>query len=128
MRGNYESLATVSRLLCDPLAMSVASYRKTVAVQCDRGFTCAHVLLNLNNEFGKRDKIRGFLSIKLHFATSLKDSIIQGHECKILFIIWSYRVFWNENLSLGFPTKRDPNRSTQLPRLARILQFRLKQA
>ena len=23
-RGNYESLATVSRLLCDPLAMSVA--------------------------------------------------------------------------------------------------------
>ena len=39
MRANYESLATVSRLLCDPLAMSVASCRKTVAVQWDRGFT-----------------------------------------------------------------------------------------
>ena len=33
MRGNYESLATVSRLLCEPLAMSVASCRRTVAVQ-----------------------------------------------------------------------------------------------
>ena len=38
MWGNYESLATESRLLCDPLAMSVASCRKTVAVQWDRGF------------------------------------------------------------------------------------------
>ena len=33
MRGNYESLATVSRLFYDPLAMSAASCRKTVAVQ-----------------------------------------------------------------------------------------------
>ena len=38
MRGNYESLATVSRLLCDPLTMSITSCRKTVAVQWDRGF------------------------------------------------------------------------------------------
>ena len=35
----------------------------------------AHVLSNLLNEFGKRDKMRGF------FATSLINSIIQGHEC-----------------------------------------------
>ena len=39
MRGNNELLATVSRLLCDPLAISVASCRKTIAVQWDRGFT-----------------------------------------------------------------------------------------
>ena len=33
----------------------------------------AHVLLNLLNELGKRDKMRG--------VTSLINSIIQGHEC-----------------------------------------------
>ena len=37
----------------------------------------AHVLLNLLNKWGKRDKI----------ATSLINSIIQKHECLILFII-----------------------------------------
>ena len=31
----------------------------------------AHVLLNLLNEFGKSDKVRGLLSIYLFFATSL---------------------------------------------------------
>ena len=35
----------------------------------------AHVLLNLSNELGKRDKMRGF------FATSLINSIIQEHGC-----------------------------------------------
>ena len=34
----------------------------------------AHVLLNLLNELGKRDKMRGF-------ATSLINSILQEHEC-----------------------------------------------
>ena len=38
MRGYYESLATVSRLLCDPLATFVTKCRKPVAVQWDRGF------------------------------------------------------------------------------------------
>ena len=42
----------------------------------------AHVLLNLLNELGKIDKMRGlrehFISF---FATSLINSIIQGHEC-----------------------------------------------
>ena len=37
-----------------------------------------HVLLNLLNELGKRDKMREFY---LFFATSLINSIIQEHEC-----------------------------------------------
>ena len=38
---------------------------------------CAHVLLNLSNEFGKSDS-RAFY---LFFATILTNSIIQEHEC-----------------------------------------------
>ena len=41
----------------------------------------AHVLLNLLNELGKSDKMRGLLSIYLFFPTSLINSIIQEHEC-----------------------------------------------
>ena len=42
----------------------------------------AHVLLNLLNEFEKRDKMRGLSSILfLFFATSLMNPIIQEHEC-----------------------------------------------
>ena len=42
----------------------------------------AYVLLNLLNELGKRDKMRGLPSIlSLFFATSLINSIIQEHEC-----------------------------------------------
>ena len=41
----------------------------------------AHVLLNLLNELRKRDKMRGLPSILSLFATSLINSIIQGHEC-----------------------------------------------
>ena len=42
----------------------------------------AHVLLNLLNELGKRDKLkRGLPSILSLFATSLINSIIQEHEC-----------------------------------------------
>ena len=41
-----------------------------------------HVSLNLLNELGKRDKMRGLSSIlSLFFATSLINSIIQEHEC-----------------------------------------------
>ena len=39
----------------------------------------AHVLFNLFNKLGKRDKCK--------IATSLIDSSIQEHECYILFII-----------------------------------------
>ena len=45
--GDNESLATVSRLLCDPLAMFVASCRKTVAVQWDRGLTSCIAPFNM---------------------------------------------------------------------------------
>ena len=42
----------------------------------------AHVLLNLLNEVGKRDKMRGLPSIlSLFFATSLINSIMQEYEC-----------------------------------------------
>ena len=41
----------------------------------------AHVLLNLLNELGKRDKMRGLPSILSLFAMSLINSIIQEHEC-----------------------------------------------
>ena len=47
----------------------------------------AHVLLNLLNELGKRDKLRGLPSILSLLATSLINSIKQEHECSILFII-----------------------------------------
>ena len=41
----------------------------------------AHVLLNLFNELGKIDKMRGFPSILSFSATSLINSIIQENEC-----------------------------------------------
>ena len=48
----------------------------------------ARVLLNLLNELGKRYKMRGLpMFFFLFFTTSLINSIIQEHECKILFII-----------------------------------------
>ena len=46
----------------------------------------AHALLKLLNELRKKDKMRSF-AFYLFFATSLINSIIQEHECKILFII-----------------------------------------
>ena len=42
----------------------------------------AHVLLNLLNELGKRDKMRGLPSILSLFRNEFKIySIIQEHEC-----------------------------------------------
>ena len=40
-----------------------------------------HIFLNLLNEFGKRDKMRGLSSILSLFPMSLINSIIQEHEC-----------------------------------------------
>ena len=40
----------------------------------------AHVLLNLLNEIGKRDKIRGLLSF-LSLFRNLINLILQEHEC-----------------------------------------------
>ena len=41
----------------------------------------AHVLLNLLNELGKSDKMRGLSSILLLFRMSLINSILLEHEC-----------------------------------------------
>ena len=41
----------------------------------------AHVLLNLLNELGKRDKLEACRAFYLFFATSLINSIIQEPEC-----------------------------------------------
>ena len=41
----------------------------------------AHVLLNLLNEFGKRDKMRGLPSMLSLFRNELINSIKQEHEC-----------------------------------------------
>ena len=53
------------------------------AVPLYRGYyISAHVVLNLFNKLGKRDKMRGLPSIlSLFFATSVINSIIQEHEC-----------------------------------------------
>ena len=40
-----------------------------------------HVLLNLLNELGKRDQMRGLSSILSVFAASLINSMTQEHEC-----------------------------------------------
>ena len=41
----------------------------------------AHVLLNLLNELGKRDKMRGLPIILSLFRNEFNNSIIQEHEC-----------------------------------------------
>ena len=47
----------------------------------------AHVLLNLLNELRKRDKMQSLPSILSLISASLINSVIQEHECWILFII-----------------------------------------
>ena len=41
----------------------------------------AHVLLNLLNELGKRDKMQACQAFYLFFAMSLINSIKHEHEC-----------------------------------------------
>ena len=48
----------------------------------------AHVIFDLLNELRKRDKMRGLLAFYHFFATTLINSIIQEHECQIIFIMW----------------------------------------
>ena len=94
-------------LCCDPFVISAKSYKLTCTVLClynttfgvhkngRRGsYMSTHVLLNLLNKSSKRDKMLGkppILSLLLDLfnklATTLNNSIIQEHECKILFII-----------------------------------------
>ena len=47
----------------------------------------AHVLSNLLNELGKKIRCEALPSILSVFPTSLINSVIQEHECKVLFII-----------------------------------------
>ena len=44
-------------------------------------YMIAHVLLNLLNELGKIDKMRGLRAFYLFFATNLLNSIIQEYKC-----------------------------------------------
>ena len=46
-----------------------------------------HILLNLLNELGKKIRCEALPNILLICPTSLKNSIIQEQEYKILFII-----------------------------------------
>ena len=62
---------------------------------------CARVLLNLLNELGEKDKLRGRASYRFS-PTSLINSIIHEHECKILFITWHE----NRILIANFALKR----------------------
>ena len=65
----------------------------------------AHVLLNLSNELRKVDKMRGLPSIlSLFFATSLTNSIIQEHECNVLFITKTLKL--HKNHIFGMKTLR----------------------
>ena len=51
------------------------------SLKLNRGyFMSANVLLNLLNELGKRDKMRGLSNILFFYATSLMNSIIQEHD------------------------------------------------
>ena len=47
----------------------------------------AHALFNLLKELGKEITCEACRAFYLFFATSLINSIIQEHECYILFII-----------------------------------------
>ena len=47
----------------------------------------AHVLLNLLNELGKRDKMRGLPSILSLFRNEFNKFNKHEHKCLILFII-----------------------------------------
>ena len=51
----------------------------------------AHVLLNLLNELGKRDKMRGLPSILSLFATSLINSIIQSTNVRF-YLSYSIKI------------------------------------
>ena len=90
MRANYESLATVSRLLCDPLAMFVASCRKTVAVQWDRGLRTqaffmwtVKILIILGSCFGWSGDFQPFSRgwISAPFPIENRHLFSQYHVC-----------------------------------------------
>ena len=65
-------------------------------------YMSAHVLLNLLNELGKRDKMRACRAIYLYYATSLINSIIQEHNVRF-YLSYEIKItlkshFWRENV------------------------------
>ena len=62
-----------------------------------------NVLLNLLNASGKSDKTRGLPSILKLLETSLINSIIQEHSCKILYLAYDLNIF---NRVLGWKTSK----------------------
>ena len=57
------------------------TYVKGLSVLNRGSYISAHVLLNLLNELRKRVKCEACRAFYLFSATSLINSIIQGHEC-----------------------------------------------
>ena len=74
----------------------------------------AQVLLNLLNELGKSDKMRGLLTISLLFRNEFNKFNNTG--ARMLDSIWASL---RENLSSCCQTKRVSNQSPQLKRLAK---------
>ena len=67
--------------------MAESDYLKTNFVndKCRESYRSAHVLLNFLSKLSKRDKCEACRAFHLFFATSLKKSIIQEHECQSMF-------------------------------------------
>ena len=68
-------------------------------------------------------KLGLLILIKVHQKSSFKALLTRDRKT-IFQTIWAVT---RENLSLGFPTKRDSNQSDQLQRLARNLKIYLWQ-
>ena len=70
--------------------ISLVKWRKVGRIwRIHRGsYMSADELLNLLNELGKRKDARLCRASYRFSPTSLINSILQEHECKILFIIW----------------------------------------
>ena len=76
----------VLKVLCHIFGMQSSRFRHIHTY--DRGsYMSAHVLFILLNELRKSNKWEACRAFDLFFATSLIKSIIQEHECYILFII-----------------------------------------
>ena len=56
------------------------AYSKSLSILNRESYMSAHIFMNLLNEMGKIDILRGLQSIYLFFGTSLINSISQEHE------------------------------------------------
>ena len=60
---------------------TIATYDHTVIKRYRRSYMSAHVLLNLSNELGKRDKMRNLPSILSLFRNKFNKFNKQEQEC-----------------------------------------------